>query len=58
MKAIIEEFNNKYPEAVVTINKKSCGNSIVCVNGKSAFNCSGKGWYSDYMVRMEYALNR
>lgn len=55
---IAQSFNTKFPEAVVTTLLKSNGDKIVMVNGKSAFNMSDKGWWENYMVRMENTMNR
>lgn len=55
---LAQEFNNKFPEAVVTIKRTSEGDDIVYVNGQTAFNKSDRSWYSDYMLRMENALKR
>lgn len=55
---LVQEFNQKFPEAVVTVKRVSNGDDIVYVNGQTAFNKSDRNWYSDYMVRMENALNR
>jgi hypothetical protein len=55
---IAETFNQKFPEAVVTSKKNKDGDTIVYVDGQTAFNKDSR-WQGDtWMVCMENAMNR
>jgi hypothetical protein len=53
---LAQQFNQKFPEAVVTTKRNNSGDKIYYVNGQTAFNFSSKSY--DYMASMENALNR